>query len=97
MSSTGATTSACPPRELTDRERAVLDFEREWWQLPGPKESQIRVRFGTSGTTYYRMLSALIELRSAFDYDPLTVMRLRHQRNERRRTRVEGPRLTRNS
>jgi Protein of unknown function (DUF3263) len=85
-------TAPLPADELNDREMSILDFEREWWMLPGPKESQIRVRFGTSGTTYYRVLAALIERRAAFAYDPLTVMRLRRQRDERRRVRVEGPR-----
>ena len=83
-------------RDLTERERTMLDFERDWWTLPGPKDSQIRVRFGTSGTTYYRCLGTLIEQRAAYEYDPLTVMRLRRQRDERRRTRVEGPRARRN-
>ncbi|MGI9120225.1 MAG: DUF3263 domain-containing protein, partial [Acidimicrobiales bacterium] len=23
---------------LSDREKAILDFERRWWSLPGPKE-----------------------------------------------------------
>lgn len=80
---------------LTEREQAMLDFEREWWTLSGPKESQIRVRFGTSATTYRRTLAALIERRDAYEYDPLTVMRLRRQRDERRRARVEGPRVHR--
>ncbi len=80
---------------LTEREQAMLDFEREWWTLPGPKESQIRVRFATSATTYRRLLAALIDRRDAYEYDPLTVMRLRHQRDERRRARVEGPRVSR--
>ncbi len=80
---------------LDERECAMLDFEREWWKLSGPKESHIKVRFGWSGTTYYRTLATLIESRAAFEYDPLTVMRLRRQRDERRRTRVEGPRAHR--
>ncbi len=80
---------------LSDRQRAMLDFERSWWQLPGPKESQIRVRFGLSGTTYYRAIAALVESRAAFAYDPLTILRLRRQRDERRRARVEGPSASR--
>ncbi|MCU1449384.1 MAG: hypothetical protein JWP02_1554, partial [Acidimicrobiales bacterium] len=27
---------------LSDRERAILDFERSWWAEPGPKELAIR-------------------------------------------------------
>ncbi len=81
---------------LTERECEMLDFEREWWTLPGPKESQIRVRFATSATTYRRVLAALIERRDAYAYDPLTVIRLRRQRDERRRAKIEGPRVHRN-
>ncbi len=80
---------------LTEREREILDFECMWWTLPGPKESQIRVRFGTSATTYRRLLSALIDRRDAYAYDPLTVTRLRRQRDERRRAKIEGPRVQR--
>jgi hypothetical protein len=80
---------------LSARQKAMLDFEASWWQLPGPKESQIRVRFGMSATTYYRAIGALVDRRDAFHYDPLTVLRLRHQRDARRRARVEGPRADR--
>ncbi len=27
---------------LSEREKAILDFERRWWSLPGPKEASIR-------------------------------------------------------
>ena len=59
--------------ELTARERAVLDFEREWWQLPGRKNVEIRARFAMSSSSYYRMLHALLERPEAGAYDPLTV------------------------
>ena len=78
--------------ELTERERAMLDFEREWWRFEGRKEQQIRVRFGLAPSSYYRALQALIELDAASDYDPLTVKRLRRQRDQRRRVRLEGRR-----
>ncbi len=41
---------------LTDAERSLLDFEREWWQLPASKMSEIRARFGFSSSSYYRSL-----------------------------------------
>jgi hypothetical protein len=83
--------------ELTERERAILDFEREWWMLPGPKDAAIRDRFAMSPSSYYRTLSALIEHGGARQYDPLTVKRLRRQRDERRRVRIEGRRADPNS
>ena len=83
--------------ELTARDRAILDFEREWWMLPGPKDAAIRDRFDVSASSYYRALSALIEDLDALRYDPLTVKRLRKQRDERRRVRIEGRRADPNT
>ena len=77
---------------LSAREVAILGFERECALLPGPKESSIRQRFAVSPTTYYRALSALIARRDAYEHDPLTVLRLRRLREQRRRNRVEGRR-----
>ena len=77
---------------LSAREVAILDFERECVVVPGPKEPTIRQRFAVSPTTYYRALSALITRREAYDHDPLTVLRLRRIREQRRRTRIEGSR-----
>jgi hypothetical protein len=77
---------------LSDREVAMLDFERECALLPGPKEPTIRQRFAVSPTTYYRAVSALIARREAYEHDPLTVLRLRRLREQRRRSRIEGRR-----
>jgi hypothetical protein len=77
---------------LTRRERAVVDFEREWWQQGGRKEDRIREHFATSASSYYRMLQHVIDLDAAVAYDPLTVKRLRRQRDQRRRVRLEGRR-----
>ena len=78
--------------ELTARERAVLDFEREWWKLPGRKNVEIRARFAMSSSSYYRMLHALLERPDAAAYDPLTVLRVRKRREQARRVRIEGRR-----
>jgi hypothetical protein len=78
--------------ELSARDRAILDFERSWWRLPGRKEAAIRTRLQMSTTRYYRRLGELIDQPAAFLYDPLTVKRLRRDRDERRRARYEGNR-----
>jgi hypothetical protein len=83
--------------ELTARERAILDFERECWMLPGPKDAAIRSRFDIAPSSYYRAVSGLIEHPGAVQYDPLTVKRLRKQRDERRRVRIEGRRADPNT
>ncbi len=75
---------------LSERERAILDFERGWWTEPGPKEDAIRARLGLSSTRYYQLLATLIESADADAYDPLVVRRLRRGRYERRRARLEG-------
>jgi hypothetical protein len=75
---------------LSDRDRAILDFERSWWLEPGPKEVAIRARFDLSPTRYYQVLNELLESPDAAAYDPLVVRRLRRMRDRRRRARFEG-------
>ena len=84
--------SDAPHRELSTHEVAVLEFERACFQFDGSKEANIRGRLDMSPTTYYRTLQAIVGQRAAFEHDPLTVMRVRRQRDERRRVRVEGRR-----
>ena len=75
---------------LSQRDRAILDFERMWWTEPGPKELAIRTRFDLSPTRYYQVLGELLESSDAISYDPLVVRRLRRLRDRRRRARYEG-------
>jgi hypothetical protein len=75
---------------LTERDRAILDFERMWWTEPGPKDTAIRERLELSGTRYYQLLNELLDDPDAYRHDPLLVRRLRRQRDRRRRARVEG-------
>jgi hypothetical protein len=78
------------PMALTERDRAILDFERSWWTEPGPKDAAIRERFELSGTRYYQLLAELIDDPDALEHDPLLVRRLRRVRDRRRRARIEG-------
>jgi len=79
-------------RLLTARERAVIDFEREWFTMPGAKDANILSVLGISTSTYRRTLHAAVDRRAAYAYDPLTVTRVRRQREVRRRERHEGRR-----
>jgi hypothetical protein len=76
--------------ELTDRDQAIIDFERSWWNESGPKEALIRERFELSAARYYQILNELLESTAAYEYDPLVVRRLRRLRDRRRRARHEG-------
>ena len=73
---------------LSDQQRAVLDFEKSWWSLPGSKEAEIREQFGISSTRYYQELNALLDDEAALAYDPLLVKRLRRVRSARRSERT---------
>jgi len=86
----GGRQASLVPMALTERDRAILDFERTWWTEPGPKDTAIRERFELSGTRYYQLLTELIDVPEALEYDPLLVRRLRRARDRRRRARVEG-------
>jgi hypothetical protein len=37
---------------LGERDRAILDFERQWWKYAGAKETAIRESFDMSATRY---------------------------------------------
>ena len=75
---------------LTERDKAILDFERTWWTEAGPKDTAIRERFELSGTRYYQLLTELIDDDEALAYDPLLIRRLRRVRERRRRARSRG-------
>lgn len=62
---------------LTDRERAILDFEAQWWQQRGAKEDAIRAQFDLSPVRYSQLLRALIDRPEAPAYSPTVVNRLR--------------------
>ena len=72
---------------LTDREREVLAFERQWWKYAGAKEQAVRDLFDMSATRYYQVLNALIDRPEALVADPMLVKRLRRLRATRQRTR----------
>src|SRR5438874_4392172 len=75
---------------LTERERQVLAFERQWWRHAGAKEQAIRDMFGVSATRYYQMLNALLDNPAALAHDAVLVKRLRRLRATRARARTGG-------
>jgi len=73
--------------ELSDRDREILAFERQWWKYAGAKEQAIRELFDMSATRYYQTLNALIDRPEALAHDPMLVKRLRRLRSTRQRAR----------
>lgn len=73
--------------ELDERSRDILDFERDSWKDPAPKERAVRERFGLSAARYHQLLNRTIDRPEALAYDPMLVRRLRRLREARRRKR----------
>ena len=72
---------------LSERDSAILTFERQWWKFAGAKEQAVRDKFQMSATRYYQVLNALIDKPEALVQDPLLVKRLRRLRATRQRNR----------
>ena len=72
---------------LTEIEREILAFERQWWRYAGAKETALRDRFEMSSTRYYQVLNALLDRPAALEHDPLLLRRLRRLREARQRQR----------
>ncbi|MBK9738317.1 MAG: DUF3263 domain-containing protein [Actinobacteria bacterium] len=72
---------------LGERDRRILEFERQWWKYAGAKEQAIRDLFEMSGTRYYQLLNGLIDSPQALAFDPMLVKRLRRMRATRQRAR----------
>ncbi|GAA1797084.1 hypothetical protein GCM10009682_18420 [Luedemannella flava] len=87
MESAPAEADPAAPPALTDQQREILTFERQWWRHAGAKEQAIRDLFGISPTRYYQSLNALLDNPAALSHDPTLVKRLRRLRATRQRSR----------
>lgn len=72
---------------LSERDRGILEFERQWWKYAGAKEQAIRELFGLSATRYYQALNVLMDDPEALAFDPMLIKRLRRMRASRQRAR----------
>lgn len=84
---TATVTSAPDQAALSDRDREILAFERQWWKYAGSKEAAVRELFEMSSTRYYQVLNGLIDNPAALAHDPMLIKRLRRLRASRQRTR----------
>lgn len=73
--------------DLTDRERAMLDFAGRWYKYVGKQEQDIRNEFECSATRYFLTVNGLLDRPEALAYAPVTVNRLRRQREQRQAAR----------
>jgi Protein of unknown function (DUF3263) len=80
--------SASEALGLDERERRILDFERDAWRLQVAKERAIRETFGISATRYHQLLRRIVDRPDALAYDPMLVRRLRRLREVRRKRRT---------
>lgn len=72
---------------LSERDRAILEFEKQWWRHPGSKEQAVRELFDLSATRYYQVLNVLIDSPAALREQPMLVKRLRRMRSSRQQAR----------
>lgn len=72
---------------LSDRDREILEFERQWWRYAGAKEQAIRELFDMSATRYYQIVNNLIDTPEALAFDPMLIKRMRRMRATRQRAR----------
>jgi len=77
-------------RELTDLDRQILEFERDWVSHAGAKDAVLRERFDLTPSHYHQLLNRIIDLPAAEDHAPRLVRRLRAARQEQRSARRTG-------
>jgi hypothetical protein len=75
---------------LSDKQQAILDFERQWWRYAGGKAIEIQQHLDMTPVAYYRQLNMIIDLPEATEYDPTLVRRLQRARTLTRRRRSAG-------
>lgn len=75
---------------LTERDRAIIQFEATWFTIDQNRHDAIRARFACSVEEYNLELNRVIDDPTALAFDPLVVRRLRRHRERRRRELIDG-------
>jgi hypothetical protein len=76
--------------QLTNADKALLDFAARWYRFPGAQEQAMRDELGLSATSYWRKVNTLLDRPEALAYAPTTVARLRRVRSARLSARRAG-------
>lgn len=87
----GTTSPGTSVPTLSDRDRGILDFERDWTRSAAAKDEAVLAQFGLSLARYYQLLNAVIDSPAAIAHDPLLVRRLQRVRDTRASARIMVP------
>ena len=77
-----------PHQELSQRDRAILDFEQSWWESATPRDQAVREQFQLTESEYADVLNQLIASETALLAEPLLIRRLRRLRDRRRQEHI---------
>ena len=69
---------------LTERDIAIINFERSAWKSSQTKHQSIRQAFSISPSRYYQLRDSLLDNPEALQFDPLVIKRLQRDRKVRR-------------
>ena len=69
---------------LTERDMAIIDFERSAWKSSEAKHQSIRQAFSISPARYYQLRDSLLDKPEALQFDPMVIKRLQRDRKVRR-------------
>lgn len=77
-----------PHQQLSQRDRAILDFEQSWWESATPRGQAVREQFQLTESEYAEVLNQLIASETALLAEPLLIRRLRRLRDRRRQEHI---------
>jgi hypothetical protein len=78
-----------PHQQLSQRDRAILDFEQSWWESATPRDQAVREQFQLTESEYAEVLNQLIASEAALLAEPLLIRRLRRLRDRRRQQHID--------
>ena len=69
---------------LTERDMAIIEFERSAWKSSENKQQSIRQAFSISPARYYQLRDSPLDKPEALQFDPMVIKRLQRDRKVRR-------------
>lgn len=69
--------------DLTDDDKALLDFAAKWWRTAGAQHGAIIAELGLTPTRYFQRLNQLLDDPAALAHNPTLVRRLQRVRSQR--------------